>query len=148
MLLAHGVEVVYARRNQSNPSVETTPGVRSVALPELLRSSDCVSIHAKYDPGSAPIIGRSELDLMKPTAFLVNTARGRLVDEAALASALSTGRLAGAGLDVFWEEPLPTDSPLLGLDNVVLTPHVAGIPDPTPFELANVARLIRGHADA
>jgi len=95
-----------------------------LALDELLRTSDVVSLHAGA-AGGRPVVGAPELKRMKPTAFLLNTARGKLVDEGALAAALGEGRLAGAGLDVFESEP-PEGSPLLQLENVVLTPHVAG----------------------
>ncbi|NJN97785.1 MAG: phosphoglycerate dehydrogenase [Anaerolineales bacterium] len=96
-----------------------------VSLPELLQRSDIVSLHAPAEATEGPVIGPAQLDLMKPTAFLINTARGQLVDEAALADALREGRLAGAGIDAFVKEP-PLGSPLLELDNVVLTPHLGG----------------------
>jgi len=99
--------------------------VSFASLGELLREVDVVSLHAAPADLEGPLIGAGELALMKPGSFLLNTARGKLVDEVALADALREGRLRGAGLDVFAEEP-PTGSPLVGLDNVVLTPHVAG----------------------
>ena len=99
-------------------------GVRYVALEELLRQSDVVSINAPLQGDTRHLIDAKALAAMKPTAYLINTARGDLVDEAALAEALQAGRLAGAGLDVFHDEPLQ-DSPLRGLDNVVLSPHLA-----------------------
>ena len=100
-------------------------GIAFLSLPALLVEADVVSLHAAAGAAEQPLLGPSELKMMKPTAFLINTARGALVDEAALADALSGGRLAGAGLDVFATEP-PSDSPLLTLPNVVLTPHMAG----------------------
>jgi phosphoglycerate dehydrogenase-like enzyme len=100
-------------------------GVELVPLPELLRESDFVTLHCPRTPDTLNLINAETLALMKPGAYLVNTARGGLVDEAALADALTGGRLAGAGLDVFAREP-PVDSPLLGLDNVALMPHSAG----------------------
>lgn len=94
-------------------------------LDELLAVSDVISLHAPAEVVAGPLIGQAELNRMKPTALLINTARGQLVDEAALAAALREGRLAGAGLDAFVSEP-PVGSPLLDLENVVLTPHIGG----------------------
>jgi phosphoglycerate dehydrogenase-like enzyme len=91
---------------------------------EVLRQSDIVSIHIPLTPKSRALIGASELALMKPTAFLVNTSRGPIVEEAALVAALREKRIAGAGLDVYDIEPLPLAHPLRKLDNVVLTPHL------------------------
>jgi phosphoglycerate dehydrogenase-like enzyme len=99
-----------------------TPGWRP--LPELLADSDIVSLHLPLTAQTENLLGRSALDRMKPTALLVNTSRGAIVDEAALADALRNGRLAAAGLDVFATEPVDPDNPLLRLDNVVVTPHV------------------------
>ncbi len=96
-----------------------------VPLKELLTISDVLSLHAPAEATAGPLISEEELKMMKPTALLINTARGQLVDEAALAAALTEGRLAGAGLDAFVNEP-PAGSPLLSLDNVVLTPHIGG----------------------
>ena len=93
-------------------------------LDQLLRESDFVSVHSPLKPETHHQIGKRELALMKPTAFLINTARGPVIDEAALARALKKGQIAGAGLDVFDREPLPADHPFRSLENVVLTPHV------------------------
>jgi D-3-phosphoglycerate dehydrogenase len=105
----------------------TLDGVRLVELRELLAQSDFVSVCAPLTAETRHLIGAAELALMKAGAILINTARGPLVDEAALVEALRSGRIAAAGLDVFEEEPLPAGSPLLGLANVVLTPHTAGM---------------------
>ena len=94
-----------------------------VDLDPLLRASDVVSVQASLTPATHHLIGARELALMRPDAYLVNTARGPLVDEASLREALDRGRIAGAALDVWEEEPTPADNPLLKLDNVVLTPH-------------------------
>ncbi len=99
-------------------------GIERMAVAKLLAAADIVSIHAPLTPENKGLINARTLKLMKPTALLINAARGGIVDEADLFQALTTGVIAGAGLDVFEEEP-PVDSPLLALDNVVLTPHTA-----------------------
>ena len=99
-------------------------GAELVDKETLLRKSDVVSIHLKLGERSTGLLGRRELAWMKPGAVLINTSRGPIVEEAALVEALRDGKLAGAGLDVFDEEPLPADHPLRTLDNVVLTPHL------------------------
>lgn len=103
------------------------------ALDALLESSDVVSIHATLSQETRGLIDARRLALMKPTAYLINTARGAIVDEAALVSVLREGRIAGAGLDVFAEEPLPAGHPLTQLPNVVLTPHL-GWPTDEAYE--------------
>jgi len=100
-------------------------GVTLVGLEELLRESDIVSIHVFLSPETRKMINAERLALMKPGAFLINTARGPVVDEAALIDALRAGRLSGAALDVMEKEPLAPDSPLIGMDNVTLAPHLA-----------------------
>jgi phosphoglycerate dehydrogenase-like enzyme len=104
-------------------------GVRFVALDELLRVCDVVSLHLPLTPETRALLGARELSLMKPGAILVNTARGAVVDSAALVAALKAGHLGGAALDVFEQEPLPADHPILACLQVVLTPHNA---DQTP----------------
>jgi D-3-phosphoglycerate dehydrogenase len=99
-------------------------GIEQMALDEVLAVSDVVSIHSPLTPETRAMIDGRAFGLMKPTAILVNAARGGVVDEAALCKALESNQIAGAGIDVFEDEP-PTDSPLLHLDNVVLTPHTA-----------------------
>jgi phosphoglycerate dehydrogenase-like enzyme len=110
-----------------NPSPERARafGVALVALDELLQTSDVVSLHLKLTDQSRGLLGRREMGLMKPGAILVNTARGAMVNTAALVEALESERLGGAGLDVFDAEPLPPNHPLLRCRRVVLTPHVA-----------------------
>ena len=98
-------------------------------LDDLLATSDVVSIHVSLAPSSRDLIDARRLALMKPTAYLINTARGPIVNESALVAALETRQIAGAGLDVFDEEPLPKGHPLTKLDNVVLTPHIGWTTD-------------------
>jgi D-3-phosphoglycerate dehydrogenase len=112
-----------------DPERAARMGVELVELDHLLGQSDVVSLHLRASPRTARIIGQRELGLMKPSAYLVNTGRGALVDEAALYEALKAKRIAGAAIDVYQTEPLPGDSPLLTLDNVVVTPHVAWVTD-------------------
>jgi len=100
--------------------------VESVDLETLIRRSDIVSIHARYVPETHHMISREHLLMMKPTAILVNTARSGLVDEKALIDVLAAKKIMGAAVDVFDEEPLPSDSPFLTLDNVTIVPHLAG----------------------
>ncbi len=99
-------------------------GVELVSLETLLKESDFISVHTPLTQGTSALIGEKELRLMKPNARLVNAARGGIVDEEALAKAVSEGRLAGAALDVFTQEPLPPDSPILKVDNIIVTPHL------------------------
>jgi D-3-phosphoglycerate dehydrogenase len=114
-------------------------------LGRLLEEADVVSLHGRLRPETRGLIGRAELARMRPGAWLVNTARGALVDEAALLDALASRRIAGAALDVFATEPLPAGHPLLALDNVVLTPHIAGSSEQALAATAGqVARVILG----
>ena len=99
-------------------------GAELVTKEELFRQSDFVSIHVVLSPRSRGLVGAAELALMKPTAYLVNTSRGPIVDEAALLKALRDRKIAGAGLDVYEPEPLPLDHPLRAMDNALLTPHL------------------------
>jgi D-3-phosphoglycerate dehydrogenase len=107
------------------PSQMTAGGVRPVEFEELWRSSTAVSVHAPLTPATTGLVGAAALDLMAPGSFLINCARAGLVDRAALEASLADGRLAGVGLDVWWEEPARADDPLLRDPRVVVTPHVA-----------------------
>lgn len=98
-------------------------GVELVSLDRLLRTADFVSLHCRLTDDTRRLIGAAQLELMKPTAYLVNVARGEVLDQAALVAALRTGRIAGAALDVFDHEPLPTSDPLTQFENVILAPH-------------------------
>ena len=102
-------------------------GATHVPVEQLLRESDIVSLHLRLSADTTGYLGRERLRLMKPTAFLINTARGGLVDKQALIEALQEKRLAGAGLDVFHEEPIPPNDPLLAIPDLVLTPHNGGM---------------------
>ena len=120
-------------------------------LAGLLADSDFISIHAPLTDETRHLIGAAELRTMRTGAYLINTARGPIIDEEALAAALREGVIAGAGLDVFEDEPLPSDSPLIGLDRVILTPHIAGwtieAQARTQETVArDVARVLRGEA--
>jgi D-3-phosphoglycerate dehydrogenase / 2-oxoglutarate reductase len=111
----------------TRPEEAAALGVELRPLDDLLRESDFVSLHAPLGPSTRHMIDARALSLMKPGAFLINTARGGLVDEAALVRALADGTIAGAGLDVLEEEPPRPGSPLLALDNVLLAPHAAAV---------------------
>jgi D-3-phosphoglycerate dehydrogenase len=115
--------------------------VKLVSLEELFRESDFLTLHMPALPETAKMVNAKMLALMKPTAYLINTSRGAVIDEADLYEALKARRIAGAGLDVFAQEP-PGDSPLLTLDNVVLTPHAAGV------DLQSRDDMARSAADA
>lgn len=120
---AFGMNVTAWSRNLSMDRAAEF-GVAALDRDTFFQTADIVSVHLKYTPRSAGYIGSEELALMKPTAHLVNTSRGPLVDEAALIEALETGKIAGAGLDVFMVEPLPLDHRFRSLPNVVLSPHM------------------------
>ena len=119
-------------------------GGAACGLETLLREADFVSLHVPLSEETRHLIGAAQLRLMKPTAILINTARGALIDEEALAGALADGAIAAAGLDVFETEPLPVSSPLAGLDNVILSNHVAWYTEESAVELASkAARNVR-----
>jgi phosphoglycerate dehydrogenase-like enzyme len=145
--LAQGIGMrVIAWTMHPNPAL----GFELVDLDQLLRVSDVVSLHLRLSPETIGFLGRAQIAMMKPSAILVNTARGPLVDESVLVEALRTRRITGAGLDVFDVEPLPPGHPLTQLDNVVLTPHCAGItPEVLEMGLAlaidNVRSFLNGN---
>lgn len=124
-------------------------GAKKVDMETLLKSSDFVSVHVTVTDETKAMIGAEQLAMMKPTAYLVNTARGAALDEAAVYQALKNGTIAGAGLDAFVDEPLPVDHPFRELDNVILTPHMLGhsrdVMDSLPVAaVANVGNVIKG----
>jgi phosphoglycerate dehydrogenase-like enzyme len=112
-----------------DPDVAKKAHAKAVSKESLFSGSDVVTVHYKLSPRSEGLVGAAELALMKPTAFLVNTSRGPLVDSAALVAALRAGTIAGAGLDVYDREPLPLSDPLRTVPNVVLTPHLGYVTD-------------------
>ena len=141
--------VIYFDSRRAEPEVETALGVKSVPLPELLAQSDVVSLHAPFTPQTAKMINAASIATMKDGAILINTARGELVDEAALYAALVSGKLRGAGLDAFETEPPAPDNPLLTLDQVVCTPHAGGgvfdnVDNVARHALGNIMRFLCG----
>ena len=122
-LRAFDVNLLYWSRTR-HKEIEEEIGIEWVELPALLARSDVISIHLPGSPETHHIIGAKELSQMRRGAMIVNTARGRVIDEAALVEALRSGHISSAGLDVFELEPIKPDNPLLGMDNVVLTPHL------------------------
>jgi D-3-phosphoglycerate dehydrogenase len=134
-----------------SPEMVQRFGVEYVSFDELLRQSDVLTLHAPLLPDTRGMIDADALAKMKPSAYLVNTARGPLVDEVALAKALDAGQIAGAALDVFEREPLPAASPLRQAPNLILTPHIAGVTQQSrtamvAMAVENVARVLRGEA--
>ena len=120
---AFGMRVAGWSRTPTDEAAASADAERR-ELDDLLGEADVVTIHVSLSPSSRGLLDARRIALMKPTAFLINTARGPIVDEAALVDALAAGRIAGAGLDVFDQEPLPPAHPLTTLGNVVLTPHI------------------------
>jgi glyoxylate reductase len=135
---AFGMEIVYQSRSEIDPAIAEELSARRVDLDELLAISDVVSLHCPYGPATHHLIGAEQLAAMKDTAYLVNTARGPIVDEAALAAALRDGGIAGAGLDVYEKEP-QVHPGLLGLDNVALLPHLGSATVETRTAMAMLA---------
>jgi glyoxylate reductase len=142
------MRLLYHSRTR-RPEAEAELGLEFVELEQLLKESDFVSLHVFLSPQTRHLIGERELALMKPTAILVNTTRGPVVDQRALYRALKDRRIAAAGLDVAEEEPIPLDDPLLTLDNVTITPHVGSASVATRGKMAamaveNVLAALRG----
>ena len=127
---AFGMKVIAWSQNMTPESAEER-GAKYVSREELFRTSDVVSINLVLSDRTRHLIGARDIGMMKKTAFLINTARGPIIDEKALIAALQKRQIAGAGLDVFEQEPLPKNHPLLKLDNVVLTPHMGYVTEDT-----------------
>ncbi|MCL0028698.1 C-terminal binding protein [Dehalococcoidia bacterium] len=145
---AFGLKAMAVDPMVSADDVETL-GVRLVDMDTLLAQSDFVTLHAPLTSGTTNMIGARELSLMKPESFLINCARGLLIDQPALHKALTTGVIAGAGVDVLVEAEPPPDTPLLSLENVIVTPHVAFFSQESTLELEqraalDVARVLTG----
>ncbi len=131
------------------PGAATDGSVTHVGLEELLRQSDFITIHTPLTPQTRHMLDSARIGLMKRGSFLINAARGGLVDTAALAAALSSGHLAGAALDVLEDEPPLPDNPLLGLDNILITPHSAALTEEAMYRMGmtaaqDIMRVLRG----
>lgn len=134
---AFGMRVIAWGRDGA--SADSADGIERLNLDALLATADIVSIHLRLSPESRGLLNREKLALMRPDALLINTSRGAIIDEDALVEALATGKLGGAGLDVFAVEPLPAESPLRSLPNVVLTPHIGWKAEEVFREFAEIA---------
>lgn len=142
------MRVLYHSRTRK-PALEADLGLRYSPLPDLLAESDFVSLHTPLTPETRHLVGAAQLAAMKPTAILVNTARGGVVDQDALVDALRSGAIAGAALDVTTPEPLPLDHPLFSFPNVIITPHIASASLATRSRMAemaaaNIIAVLRG----
>jgi D-3-phosphoglycerate dehydrogenase len=121
------------------PSDAFGDDAKVVSLDEVMSTADIVTVHVPLMPETEGLVGARELALMKPSAFLVNAGRAAIIDEDALMDVLREHRIAGAGFDVFYQEPLPADSELLTFDNVTMTPHIAGASDDVTVEHSRIA---------
>lgn len=149
LLRGFGCTILYTKRHRLEPDEEASHGVHFATLPDILAKSDVITLNCPLTPETTGLIDRGAIAQMKPSAVLVNVARGGVVVEADLIEALRNRRIAGAAMDVFAVEPLPADSPLLSLDNLVVTPHLAAIAadnfDKTVLQMyANIERVSRG----
>ncbi len=149
LLRGFGCTILYSKRQPLTAEEEATLGVRHATLDEILAQADIVSLHCPLTPETTNLIGREAFARMKKTAVLINVARGGVVDESALVIALRDRVIAGAAMDVYAIEPLPADSELLTLDNLVVTPHLAAMAAdnfaPTVSRMfANIAHVSRG----
>ena len=144
---AFGLDVIGWSRSLTEARA-TELGIKRVEKDELFRRADIVTIHVNLNDSSRGLVGASELALMKPTAYLVNTSRGPIVTEAALLATLKARRIAGAAIDVYDREPVPKDHPFLELDNVVLTPHLGYvIEEALRINYGNAVENIRAFLD-
>jgi phosphoglycerate dehydrogenase-like enzyme len=151
LLSSFGCEILYHKPHRLSDAEEATLGVAYADMPELLSRSDIVSLHCPINPQTAGLINRAALAAMKPTAALINVARGGVVAEDDLVWALENHEIHSAAVDVYETEPLPTDSPLIGVENLTLTPHLAAMAAdnfaPTVQRMFdNIARVSRGES--
>lgn len=135
---AFGMNIAYTRRSPLEVDVAKDLDAKFMSMDELIESSDVLSLHCPYSPATHHLISENQLARMKPTAYLINTARGPIVDEQALVDALKAGQIAGAGLDVFEHEP-KVNPGLLELDNAVLIPHLGSATVETRAAMADIA---------
>jgi phosphoglycerate dehydrogenase-like enzyme len=127
MLQPFGVSIIYYDPFRLPESEEKLLNIQFCELHDLLKQVDILSLHCPLTAQTRGIIGSNEIESMKQGAFIINTARGQLISENALIAALQSGHIRGAGLDVFYKEPINPDNPLLGMNNVILTPHIGGL---------------------
>ena len=132
------MHIIYTDRKQ-NVNMKTSTGAKFVSLEEFLDTSLTMSLHVYYSPENHHLMDYSPFEMMKPGAYLINTSRGPVVNPAALVWALENKIIAGAALDVFEPEPIPTDHPLLSMQNVVITPHIASAGRSTRIQMAHMA---------
>lgn len=149
LLRGFGCTILYNKRTPLSPAEEAAHGARYATLPEILAQADVITLNCPLTPQTTGLIDAAAFAQMKPTAVLINVARGGVVVESDLLAALQARRIAGAAMDVFSVEPLPADSPLLTLDNLVVTPHLAAIAadnfDKTVLQMyGNIERVSRG----
>jgi glyoxylate reductase len=140
------LRILYTSRHQGERNLEKSLGVEFVEFDRLLSESDFVTIHTPLSADTDRLFGDRQFELMKPTAILINTSRGSIVASDALYRALSSGQIAAAAIDVTDPEPIPTDSPLLALDNLIIAPHIASASRKTRAKMARIAidNLIAG----
>jgi phosphoglycerate dehydrogenase-like enzyme len=143
--------IIYHDTHRPEPSVEQALGVEYTEMINILSQSDIVSLHAPLTDATHAIINEAALNSMKPSAYLINVARAELVDEKALAVAIMKGKIAGAGIDVFSEEPVTMNNPLLAVESerLLLSPHTAGVTDEAAGRIinmaaTNIARVLKG----
>jgi glyoxylate reductase len=140
------MKVFYTSKHRCDQELEKDLGVEFTAFEHLLQEADFVTIHTPLSDETYHLFGNSQFELMKQSAILINTARGPIVDPEALHQALTSGEIAGAAIDVTDPEPIATDSPLLDLDNLIITPHIGSASCQTREKMANmaIANLIAG----